>query len=209
MISFNSFEPRNLFNPSLFFESTNRSNLLKLGVSSVVVAIAIKAIDHFAPTFSANLQLRIISCLPKCDLLDRIQRTVLQRLADQGDAQAQFNYAVMLYHGEGGHKDLAGARDYFQRAADQGHADAQHNYMVMLCNGEGGDSDLAVARDYFQQAADQGHAEAQNNYASMLAKGEGGDRDLAGAREYFKKSEGLVPLQRDGVVQVRDFYLEL
>ena len=125
MVSFNSYEPRNLFNPSLFFESTNRSNLLKLGISSVVVAIAIKAIDHFAPTFSANLQLRIISCLPKCDLLDRIQRTALQRLADQGDVDAQYNYAVMLRDGQGGAEDLEGAREYFKQPADQGPAERQ------------------------------------------------------------------------------------
>ena len=111
MVSFNSYEPRNLFNPSLFFELTNRSNLLKLGISSVVMAVAVKAIDHFTPTFSANLRLRIISCLPKCDLLDRIGRTALQRLADQGHVDAQYNYAEMLHDGEGGDADLAGERD--------------------------------------------------------------------------------------------------
>jgi hypothetical protein len=58
---------------------------------------------------------------------------------DQGNAEAQNNYAVRLYKGEGGDRNLSGARVYLKLAADQGHAVAQFNYTVMLYKGEGGD----------------------------------------------------------------------
>jgi TPR repeat protein len=39
--------------------------------------------------------------------------------ADQGNAVAQFDYGLFLYHSEGVSKDLKGTAHYFKLAADQ------------------------------------------------------------------------------------------
>jgi TPR repeat protein len=88
--------------------------------------------------------------------------------ADQGDAEAQFNYGLRLQNGEGVSKDLKGAADYFKLAADQSFAEAQYNYGVCLQNGEGVSKDLKRALYYFKLAADHGIAEAQFNYEVCL-----------------------------------------
>ena len=53
-------------------------------------------------------------------------RRRLQSLAAQGNADAQFELAVLLYRGRGGPEDLAEARRLFDLAAAQGLAAAQY-----------------------------------------------------------------------------------
>jgi hypothetical protein len=48
--------------------------------------------------------------------------------ADQGDANAQFNYGICLEMGTGVSMDLQKAVHYCKLAADQGHAHAQFNF---------------------------------------------------------------------------------
>lgn len=56
-------------------------------------------------------------------------RKYIKMAADQGDKDAQFFYALMLYTGEGGKKDLDESLTYFKRAVDQGSPEA-----IMLLN---------------------------------------------------------------------------
>ena len=44
--------------------------------------------------------------------------------AEQGDALDQYNYAVILFNGDGVSRNLPEAARYFKLAADQGHSDA-------------------------------------------------------------------------------------
>jgi TPR repeat protein len=48
--------------------------------------------------------------------------------ADDGEARAQYAYAVALHKGQGVLKNIAEAARYFKMAADRGNADAQYNY---------------------------------------------------------------------------------
>ena len=52
-------------------------------------------------------------------------------LAEQGDADAQYNLGVMYDNGEGVTQDDAEAVKWYRRAAEQGNAFAQHNLGVM------------------------------------------------------------------------------
>jgi hypothetical protein len=49
-----------------------------------------------------------------------------QPLAEQGDANAQYNLGKLYYHGWGVAQDYAQARDWWRKAAAQGHLDAQN-----------------------------------------------------------------------------------
>jgi hypothetical protein len=61
----------------------------------------------------------------------------LQRLADQGDAEAQFQMGVRCHNGEGVPQDDAQAMQWFLRAAEQGHVDAQSHLGAYYWAGRG------------------------------------------------------------------------
>jgi TPR repeat protein len=98
-------------------------------------------------------------------------------LADQGDAQAQFNLALMYYEGEGVPQDYAEAIKWFRKGAEQGLAAAQYNLALMYYEGEGVPQDYAEAIKWFRKAAEQGLAAAQFTLALMYATGQGVPQD--------------------------------
>ena len=59
-----------------------------------------------------------------------------QRLANQGNASAQYNLGVIYYKGEGVQKDNAKAVEWFKLAANQGHPRSKYNLEAMYSNGE-------------------------------------------------------------------------
>jgi TPR repeat protein len=115
-----------------------------------------------------------------------LARQYYKQEADQGKLEAQYQFAVMCYHGQGGEVNRPMARQCFQLSADQGYKIAQHSFAVMCSEGQGGDVNLPMARQYFKLAADQGYEKAQTKFSVMCLKGEGGDVDLPMARQYFK-----------------------
>ncbi|WP_307781402.1 tetratricopeptide repeat protein [Psychrobacter sp. H8-1] len=58
------------------------------------------------------------------------------RLANQGNASAQYNLGVMYYKGKGVQKNNAKAVEWFKQAAKQGHTKSQYNLEIMYSNGE-------------------------------------------------------------------------
>ncbi len=63
-------------------------------------------------------------------------RETLQ-LAEQGNADAQFNLGLMYYDGQGVRQDYAEAVKWYRQAAEQGYVKAQYNLGVMYNNGQG------------------------------------------------------------------------
>jgi TPR repeat protein len=78
--------------------------------------------------------------------------------ADQGFANAQFNYGFCLMKGAGVCVDLGMAAHYFKLSADQGFANAQFRYGLCIMKGDGVCVDLGMAAHYFKLSADQGFA---------------------------------------------------
>ena len=109
-----------------------------------------------------------------------------KRAADEGVAEAQFNYGLCLKNGKGVSRNLKEAARYFLMAADQEHARAQFNYGVCLENGQGVARDMDEAALYYKMAADKGVPQAQFNYGTCLYQGEGASRNLSEAARYFK-----------------------
>ena len=58
-------------------------------------------------------------------------------LAEQGDAEAQFNLGVMYSKGQGVAQDDAQALAWYRKAAEQGYAKAQFNLGLMYDEGRG------------------------------------------------------------------------
>lgn len=112
----------------------------------------------------------------------------LQKLADSGDADAQFNLGMMYRKGEGVPKDDAKAMELYQKAAAQGHAKAQYGLGWVYSYGLGVSKDAAKAVEWYQKAAAQGNASAQYSLGLMYADGEGVPKDVAKAVEWFQKA---------------------
>jgi TPR repeat protein len=83
--------------------------------------------------------------------------------ANQGDARAQFCYAVMLDHGEHIPMNQPLAAHYYKFLADHGHAQGQFTYGLMLHRGESIPMNRSLAAHYFKLSADQGNIGCKKN----------------------------------------------
>ena len=106
-------------------------------------------------------------------------------LADQGNARAQYNLALMYEDGTGVPQDYAAALKWYRLAAGQGEALAQVNLALMYANGTGVPQDYSETVKWLRLAADQGHADAQHNLGVMYAIGEGILQDYLVAHMWF------------------------
>ena len=79
-------------------------------------------------------------------------------LAEQGDADAQYNLGLMYDNGRGVKQDDFEAVKWYRKAAEQGYADAQFNLGNMYANGRGVKQDDFEAVKWYRQAAEQGYA---------------------------------------------------
>ncbi len=115
-------------------------------------------------------------------------KDTLEKKAEAGDKDAQFDLGALYHDGDGVAKDLILAKKWFEKAAAQGEAHAEFNLGVMYYTGEGVTKDLAKARTLFEQASNQGNARAQFNLGVLFYRGEGVKQDFAKAYALFTKS---------------------
>ena len=108
--------------------------------------------------------------------------------ADQGDAESQFRYGMMIHSGDSVEKDLVEAARYFKLAADQGNSGGQYFYGECLKSGDGVEKNEAEAVRYIKMAADQGDAPAQYSYAGCAQLGIGMPRNPLISLEYCRKA---------------------
>ena len=80
------------------------------------------------------------------------------RLAEQGDADAQFEVGWMYAHGTGVSRNDGEAARWFRMAADQGDADAQRNLGWMYAHGLGVDRDDREAVYWYRANASKSSA---------------------------------------------------
>jgi uncharacterized protein len=122
---------------------------------------------------------------------------IVQPLARQGNARAQYNLGTMYLIGTGVAQDNAEAVNWFRKAAAQGNAGAQYNLGGMYLNGQGVPPDQAEAARWYRKAADQGYANAQYNLGLMHFNGHGVPQDPALAASLYTKAanQGHSPAQ--------------
>ncbi len=114
-------------------------------------------------------------------------RAILEfrRLAEKGDALAQFNLGLLYELGLGAEADAGEAIRWYRRAAEQGVPAAQNNLGAIFKTGRGVAPDDAQAFAWYRRAAEQGFTEAQYNLAVLYDTGQGVERNLVEAYRWF------------------------
>ncbi|MEM7209485.1 MAG: SH3 domain-containing protein [Pseudomonadota bacterium] len=122
---------------------------------------------------------------------------ILQRLAENGEAHAQYNLGAMYDTGSGVEEDNETAVRWYAAAAEQGLSSAAFNLGNMYREGHGVDQDHDEAARWYEIAATKGDASAQYNLGAMYENGFGTQRDVDLAVEWYQKaaSQGLVHAQ--------------
>ena len=115
-------------------------------------------------------------------------------LADQGDAQAQFNLALMYYEGEGVPQDYAEAIKWFRKAAEQGLAAAQFTLALMYATGQGVPQDYVESYVWNSLAAASGFEDAIHN-RDIVAK-QLSPADLGAAKKRAAKLFEEIPQRK-------------
>jgi len=124
---------------------------------------------------------------------------LLERAADAGSAEAQFELAQLYEIGLGVPQNTARALDLYRASADQGFADALNDMGFFYFQGDLGlPRDAAKGLAYFERAADQRHPEAMFNFASMIDDGNVPHKSAADAGDYLYRA------LRSGATQVHD-----
>jgi len=112
-----------------------------------------------------------------------------KKLAEQGDAKAQYNLGVMYDQGIGVEQNYKQAFYWFKKSAEQGEANAQYNLGVMYGQGQGVLQDYKQAFYWWKKSAEQGYANAQYNLGVMYEQGQGVIEDYAKAHMWFNICE--------------------
>jgi hypothetical protein len=145
------------------------SNWFHLGLLGLAIAVVVMAVGYLvgsaiekrranSPQASQrSLQLQVQRAQPQ-SLVD------LRKLADQGDAEAQFQMGVRYHNGEDVPQDDTQAMQWFLRSAEQGYVDAQSHLGAYYWAGRGVPEDLSKA--YFWSAI--ALAEGDDNSKSRL-----------------------------------------
>ncbi|MBE6453066.1 MAG: sel1 repeat family protein [Alphaproteobacteria bacterium] len=112
-----------------------------------------------------------------------------QRLADEGDVNAQLFLGYSYLYGTNGIEiDYKKAHNYYTKAALQGNPIALNNLGSLYYGGLGVSRSSSKAVALFSQAAALDNAEAAVNLAFILISGNGADKDEIKAMTYFEKA---------------------
>ena len=120
----------------------------------------------------------------------------LERRAQRGDAQAQYELAEILIESND-EEDKRKAVEWYRKAAEQGIAVAQFNLAVCYDDGEGTAVNKPEAFHWYKAAAEQGFAKAQFNLAGCYDKGEGTVVNKSEAFHWYKAAaeQGIADAQ--------------
>ena len=122
------------------------------------------------------------------------------RDAAQGDPNAQYEAALLYYHGKRVPKDWARAFEYFSAAAQTGNLQALNALGALYCAGHGTEKDITKAFACYEQSARQGNFEGMINLAVLYRM----QKDDTQAFTWMKKAaDGGSPL---GQRMLAEFY---
>lgn len=118
---------------------------------------------------------------------------IFKKLAESGDAEAQYNLGVMYRQGKGVKQDAAVALQWFEKSAAQGLASAEYYLGHLYDSGDSVNRDPVVAVTWYKKAAEKGNPLAQSNLGVAYASGEGVPQDIIKAYVWFSlaASQGL------------------
>lgn len=122
---------------------------------------------------------------------------LMQPLAEQGLADAQFKLGKMYVDELGVTRNIAEGIKWLTKAAEQGDAKSQAKLGIMYAEGDGVRQDFAVASAWYSKAAENGNPIAQNNLATMYQDGQGVSQNTELALMWYRKAadQGYVAAQ--------------
>jgi TPR repeat protein len=108
-------------------------------------------------------------------------------LADQGNADAQYDLSKMYFQGKGVAQDNVEAMKWLQLATNQGNAEAQGFLGIIYLLGKNGvTQDYAEAIKWLQLAANKGDVTAQYVLGGVYNEGKGVAQDYVEAVKWFR-----------------------
>tara|TARA_R110000868_G_scaffold4155_55_gene25729 strand:+ start:18343 stop:19560 length:1218 start_codon:yes stop_codon:yes gene_type:complete len=134
-------------------------------------------------------------------------------LAEKGDANAQFNLAILYLTGRGTDRDIGKSVEWHLKAAAQGLPAASNGLGVFYYQGIGVKQDYPQALKWFRRAAARGFADSEFNIGVMYFNSQGVRRDdfevvkwvsLAAARKFAPAEHRLGQMYEKGVIFAKD-----
>jgi len=121
---------------------------------------------------------------------DNFEKAVplLEALAKEGHAEAQYILGDCYADGEGVTQNDAKAIEWYKKSAEQGNVDAQLTLGFAYDQGKGVPQDYAKAAEWYRKAVDQGNVEAGAYLADLYFHGDGISQDYAKAFELYSKA---------------------
>lgn len=193
------------------FEGTSAASSQKRHLSETGAGLLEPYVSFFpvpmqtssSPAISRSLILAFVplifpSLLPSLAHAAETSPQELQKLADAGDAEAQFQLGKAFWHGKGMKRDQAKAIEYYRRAAEAKHAEALAGLGAAYALGHGvEEKDAKAAADYFRKSAELGSSIGQMNFGSTLINGQGVEKDTEEGLGWVSKAaeQGLVKAQ--------------
>ena len=115
-------------------------------------------------------------------------------LAEQGNAEAQFQLGLMAHLGRGIPQNFLAARKWYERAAKAGEVRSQNNLGVIYRDGLGVPADAVMAYKWFSLAASQGNVQA---IASLrVLRQDLNQADILRGQQMAQQSHGEVKMSR-------------
>ena len=141
--------------------------------------------------FAATTLEEGVSAIEKQDYTTAFQ--VFEELAEQGNAEAQYNLAILYRQGKGVKQDNAIALKWIEKSANQGLASAEYYLGHLYDNGDTVTRNSLTAVNWYKKAAEKGNPLAQSNLGVAYANGEGVKQDIIKAYVWFSlaASQGL------------------
>lgn len=110
----------------------------------------------------------------------------LRRLAEAGDAAAQFNLGNCCAFGDGVAADPGEAFCWYERSARGGNSDGMFNLAACFHHGEGTARDIAQAVRWYEKAAEEDGVLAPFVLGEIYASGDGVPKDVEKAVAYYR-----------------------
>jgi len=110
------------------------------------------------------------------------------KLAEQGNAEAQYKVGEMYEMGKGAAKDLKKAHQWFEKSAKQGHKKASYKILYIEINNNGLNDFTKSQLGNIRKEAAAGNADAQYFLGKMYAAGVGVPKSLTNALTWLNKA---------------------
>ena len=111
-----------------------------------------------------------------------------RRMAEQGDALAQYNLGNCYFDGDGVEQDDEEAVKWYRKSAEQGNAMAQYRLGDCYLNGDGVDKNEREAVEWYRRAAEQDNPDSQYKLGECCYNGVGVAKNFEEAVEWFLRA---------------------